>query len=54
MTDPVTLAAREAIAAKQVQPYNKRAIIAGEWDAGKLVQDEIARLLREREEAEGE
>lgn len=38
--------ARRNVADRYVQPYTIRAILAGEWDTGRLVRDEVERLLR--------
>ena len=40
--------ARHRVAAQSVQGYTKRAIIAGEWDAGSLVQDALEMVRQER------
>ncbi|MGJ8477272.1 hypothetical protein [Sphingobium yanoikuyae] len=36
--------ARENVAARHAQPYHQRAILAGEFDRGSLVRDEIAKV----------
>ncbi|MET0364139.1 MAG: hypothetical protein ABW169_05755 [Sphingobium sp.] len=36
--------ARAVVAARYVQPYQVNAILAGEWDAGQLVRDELAKI----------
>lgn len=42
---PTTLQqARENVAARYAQPYHRAAILRGEWDAGFLVRDEIAKV----------
>lgn len=38
--------ARFNVAESLIQPYQKRAVIAGDWDAGSLVRDEVERLLK--------
>lgn len=38
--------ARFNVAETLVQPYQKRAVIAGDWDGGTKVQDEVERLLK--------
>ena len=48
------LAQARANVAERQTPANGRAIIAGDWDAGSLVQDEVARLLREPIMAQGD
>lgn len=39
--------ARRNVADRYVQPYTIRAILAGSWDSGGLVRDEIEKLLRQ-------
>jgi len=49
MTEPnqhLTEQARANVADRLVQPYQKRAVLAGDWDNGTLVQNEIERLLK--------
>lgn len=36
--------ARENVAARYAQGYHVRAILSGQWDAGSLVRDEIAKV----------
>lgn len=36
--------ARENVAARYAQGYHQRAILSGQWDAGSLVRDEIAKV----------
>lgn len=48
------LATARANVAERQTPANGRAVIAGEWDNGSLVQGEVARLLREPVLAEGD
>lgn len=43
--------ARKLVADQHVQTYHKNAIMYGEWDAGRLVQDALAKL---RSQATGE
>jgi hypothetical protein len=38
--------ARRNVADRYFQGYTIRAILAGEWDRGRLVRDETERLLR--------
>ena len=38
--------ARFNVAESLVQPYQKRAVLSGDWDAGSLVRDEVERLLK--------
>lgn len=45
--------ARRNVADRWVQPYTIRAILAGEWDAGRLVREEVERLLRNPPADEG-
>ncbi len=47
------LAQARANVGERTTPANARAILAGQWDSGTLVQAEIARLLRKPEIAEG-
>lgn len=44
MTPTTLQQARENVAARYAQPYHQRAIRNGEWDAGSLVRDEIAKV----------
>jgi hypothetical protein len=44
--------ARRRLADRTVQPYNKAAILNGDWDNGSLVRDELA--LVEAEQAKKE
>lgn len=46
MNEVLLLRARQAVADTQAQTYTKRAILAGEWDRGSLVQEAYARLVR--------
>ena len=46
--------ARRNVAGRHVQSYTINAILAGDWDAGRLVRDELERLLKEPPLAEGE
>lgn len=39
--------ARRNVADRYAQPYTVRAILAGDWDRGGLVRDEVERLLRQ-------
>ena len=55
MTDcnaDILATARANVAARQT-PANGRAVMAGDWDAGSLVQGEIERLLKKPIIAEG-
>lgn len=36
--------ARQNVADLHPQPYTKRAIMAGDWDTGSLVQNELKRI----------
>ncbi|MFX4084498.1 hypothetical protein ACKU27_05270 [Sphingobium yanoikuyae] len=44
MTPTTLQQARENVAARYAQPYHRAAILRGEWDAGSLVRDEIAKV----------
>ncbi|KEZ17186.1 hypothetical protein CP98_03684 [Sphingobium yanoikuyae] len=44
MTPTTLQQARENVAARYAQPYHQRAILSGQWDAGSLVRDEIAKV----------
>ena len=37
--------ARRIVADRIVQPYNKRAVLNGDWDTGTLVQKELRKIL---------
>lgn len=39
--------ARQRVADRIVQPYNKNAVLNGDWDTGSLVQNELKTLLIE-------
>jgi hypothetical protein len=41
--------ARERVAARYVQPFHRRAILSGDWDAGSLVQSEIKAIQNEEQ-----
>lgn len=45
--------ARFNVAESLVQPYQKRAVLSGDWDTGSLVRDEVERLLKSPPMAEG-
>lgn len=49
--------AREVLVKEYVQPYQINAILRGDWDAGKLIQDEADRqeiaVLRDLNAGEG-
>lgn len=40
--------ARERVANRYSAPYLKNAILAGDWDSGRLVQDALAEVISER------
>lgn len=46
--------ARANVADRLHQPYQKRAVLAGDWDGGRFVSDEVERLLKQPVIAEGE
>lgn len=39
--------ARIAVADRHAQGFHKRAILAGDWDSGTLVQNELAAIRKE-------
>jgi hypothetical protein len=41
--------ARQRVAARYVQPFHKRAILSGDWDAGALIQSEIRAIKGEEQ-----
>lgn len=53
MTDKVLEEARRRIAEHQTIG-NRNAILAGDWDSGSLIQEQVKEILRDRAEAEGE
>lgn len=44
METPI-VTARRIVAERIVQPYNKRAVLNGDWDTGHLVQTELRKIL---------
>lgn len=42
--------ARARVAERYSQPYHKNAILAGDWDSGSLVQNEVKALEAEQEQ----
>lgn len=50
MTDDCNQAAlnqaRANVAAQYCQPYQRNAIMRGDWDQGKFIKDEMLRLLK--------
>lgn len=48
MEDDIIIA-RRRVAERLSQPYNKRAVLNGDWDRGRLVQDELQLVRTERE-----
>lgn len=44
--------ARQRVAARTAQPYNQRAILNGDWDTGRLVQDELRKIEAEQQVSE--
>lgn len=47
-------AARARVADTMAQPYHKRAVLNGEWDAGSLVQAALQDILRNPPKEESE
>lgn len=44
MKSPIEIA-RARVADRIAQPYNKRAVLSGQWDTGSLVQEELKAVL---------
>lgn len=50
----ILLQARRNVAERYVQTYQINAIMSGDWDTGKLVREEMERLLKHPPIAESE